>query len=150
MDVDMPDFEPGGIASVAGVMPADGGDYLPFLIALRRAVEADAPVAERVDLLRAVLAERGHQVFVNREGGAERIVNRFFPLFLNTIPGLPETTGIALHIQGLNTAAALDAASDAQILAFKGVGAAKLRAIRERCAEMITDRDAIRLDRVER
>lgn len=148
MGIDIPEFAPGGKAGAGE--PGEDGEHLRFLIAVRTVVEDDEPVNERVVRLRTVLADRRHHVFVAREGGAERVVSQFFPLFLTTIPGLPETTSIALHVQGLNTAEALDAAGDEELLAFKGVGAAKLRAIRLRCAEMTRDRDAARLDRVRR
>ncbi|SMG64804.1 hypothetical protein BMETH_274011541553, partial [methanotrophic bacterial endosymbiont of Bathymodiolus sp.] len=50
----------------------------------------------------------------------------------------------------LDTPNNIDAASDNALLSIKGIGKAKIKVIRDYCAGITSDRDAIRLDKVAR
>lgn len=123
----------GTMSSDVGPIPADGGDYLHFLLAVRHAVEADAPAKLRLTSLRAELSKPAWRDFCVRLGGNEAIYGRFFPKFLDTVPGLPSTTVEHLWERSWTTPARLDSAADEELLNIKGIGPAKLRAIRQAC-----------------
>lgn len=138
----------GTMASDIGPIHADGGEYLHFLLAVRRIVEPVTPINERVAELRAELTKPRWQDFVTRqEERIGSIVNHLFPPAINTIPGLPEASRVALKAEGINTAAKIAAMPDVDLLAIKGVGKAKLKAIRDWEAT-IQDRDAARLENI--
>ena len=121
------------LASHIGPIRAD--DYLPFLIAIRKIVELNDSIENRIDTLRGSLSVCKWQEFLDRHGGTEKIVQYFFPKFMNLAAGLDTPNRIA-------------AASDETLLGIKGIGPAKLKAIRERCACITENRDADRLDSV--
>ncbi|MGK5020760.1 DNA-directed RNA polymerase subunit alpha C-terminal domain-containing protein [Janthinobacterium sp. LB2P10] len=134
--------------SDVGRIPADGGEYLHFLLAVRQIVEPVTPINERVAELRAELTKPRWQDFVTRlEDNVGCIVNHLFPPAISTIPGLPEASRGALKAEGINTAAKIAAMTDADLLAIKGIGKAKLKAIRDWEAT-IQDRDAVRLENI--
>lgn len=110
-------------------------NYLPFLIAVRRIVETDDTIEHRIEKLREMPIEAGWQVFVSKHGGIDGIIQRFFPKFINLAAGLDTPNRIA-------------AASDETLLSIKGIGPAKLKAIRERCAGITENRDADRVENV--
>jgi len=74
------------------------------------------------------------QEFVAAHEGADAIADRFFPLFLSTVGGLPKATIAALVDRGWDTPEALARVGDRDLLAIGGIGPAKLRAIRDACA----------------
>lgn len=63
-------------ASEIGQVPRDGGDFLTFLIAIRRITEAVEPAVGRESMLRAELGKPEWSVFVLKLGGADRIIKR--------------------------------------------------------------------------
>ena len=77
------------------------------------------------------------------------LVRQFFPRAVDTIPGLSKAAKDALVAAGIDTGRKIAAASDPELLAVKGVGKAKLTAIRE-WQKGEFDRDAVLLDCVER
>jgi hypothetical protein len=132
------------VASPAG--PVKPSEYLPFLIAVREAVEeSSGGLNGRLVRLEAVSARPEFSRFVAAEGGAAALCDRLFPPFLSSIPGLPSSSRVALKQLGLSTVAALRPAPDHVLLAVKGIGPAKLKAIRERCAEYCDDPAAERM-----
>ena len=143
IDLDEPDWD-STVASPAG--PVKPSEYLPFLIAVRQAVEdTSGGLDGRLARLEAVSARPEFSRFVAAEGGVAWLSNRLFPPFLSSIPGLPSNSRAELLKMGLATAGALRAAPDHLLLTVKGVGPTKLEAIRERCAEYRGDPDAERL-----
>lgn len=121
------------VASPAG--PVTAAEYLPFLIAVRRAVEVAAGGTEgRIARLQAVCARPKFARYVAAEGGAAKLCDRFFPPVLSLIPGLPSGSQAALRERQLFTVAGLRNVSDDTLRAVKGIGPAKLTAIREFCA----------------
>lgn len=121
------------VASDVGPILAD--DYLPFLIAVRRIIEARDTIEHRIEKLHEMPIEASWQEFVSKHGGIDGIVERFFPKFMNLAAGLDTPNRIA-------------AASDQTLLGIKGIGPAKLKAIRERCAGITENRDADRVENV--
>ena len=143
IDLDEPDWD-STVASPAG--PVKPSEYLPFLIAVRQAVEdSSGGLRGRLARLEAVSARPEFSRFVTAEGGVARLSDRLFPPFLSSIPSLPSNSRADLVKLGLSTAGALRAAPDHLLLTVKGIGPAKLEAIRERCAKYRGDPDAERL-----
>jgi hypothetical protein len=117
-----------------GQRAVDDHRLLRFLLAVRKIVEGREPVAQRRDRLVAELAEPAWSGLVERLGGPQSIVESFFRPYVTTIPGLADAARSALIERGLSTPAAIAAASDAYLLAVKGLGPAKLAALRAACA----------------
>jgi hypothetical protein len=139
------------MASDIGPIPVDGWDFLPFLLAVRQAVECVNPIGYRIEQLGEVLADRRWQHIVSIYPlSADEIIDRFFPPFLNTVPRLPPRVADQLRSLMLCTPAAISAAPDALLLQIKGMGPQLLEALRMRCREIEIDREQDRLDAVER
>jgi hypothetical protein len=140
----------GTMSSSVGYIPTNGGEFLVFLIAIREIVESPTTIEERVRVLSAELARPNWNKFIHKLELVEGdLVGLFFPCAIGTIPGLSSSIADALVAIGLDTASKIAAATDAELMAVKGVGPAKLKAIRGWQCE-IEDRDAVRLDRVTR
>lgn len=137
------------MASEVGYIPEDGGEYLQFLLAVREVVEFPGAVSDRLASLRTELAKPEWGEFISKLGGQEAVYARFFPALIETIPGLPAGTVAALWASELTTPRALAECSDARLSAIKGIGPAKLKAIREACGAA-PDQDSERLDLVQR
>lgn len=138
----------GSMASDIGPIPATGGDYLAFLLAVRAIVEANESIDVRIHKLLSMPLSDGWKEFIDALGGKEQIVSRFFPEFLTTIPGISETTKRDLVQLGLSCPSSLSAASDQVLLSVQGVGPAKLAKIRAYCDGITQNRDSNRLDNV--
>lgn len=121
------------VASQIGPIRAD--DYLPFLIAIREIVELNDSIEHRINKLREMLSACDWQEFIGKHGGMDKIIERFFPKFMNLAASL-------------DTPNRISAASDETLLTIKGIGPAKLKAIRERCAATTENRDADRVEDV--
>jgi hypothetical protein len=121
------------VASHIGPIRAD--DYLPFLIAIREIVELNDSIEHRIYKLREMLSACDWQEFIGKHGGMDKIIERFFPTFMNLAAGL-------------DTPNRISAASDQTLLAINGIGPAKLKAIRERCAAITGNRDGNRVEDV--
>lgn len=131
------------VASPAG--PVTAVEYLPFLLAVRRAVEATAGGTEgRIARLRAVCDRSKFARYVAAEGGTSKLCDRFFPPVLSLIPGLPSGSQDELRKLRFLTVADLRGASDDVLRAVKGIGPGKLKAIRKFCAEFTGDQEAER------
>lgn len=139
----------GTMSSDVGPIPADGGDFLTFLMAVREAVETDGGIHDRITSLRGILRSPEWRKYVGKLGGQQAIVARFFPKFLDTIPGLPQSSKATLWKRSLDTPAKLSAATDERLLAIKGVGKSKLSTIRAACLSA-QDQACNRVNRVKR
>ena len=130
LGIDMDEL-PGTVASDIG--PVLSHDYLPFLVAMRSIVESEGAATARrgrlIDELRRSIWNDAR----NRSGGAHAVADRFFPPFIASIQGLPCEAASMLRAKGLKTAASLTRASDAELLAIKGVGPERLRLLRAAC-----------------
>jgi len=122
--------------------------YLPFLIGIRKIVEQEKPLQSRVDELRAYLTNHDEQVYIEKHGGVEKIIQNLFPRSIKPMPSLSDSTLRELSELGFDSLQKLAIASDKQLLNVKGIGKVKLKAIREHCADMMKDRDADRVDNV--
>lgn len=148
IDIDEPD--PGMMASTIGPIPTDGGDFLKFLIVVRGIVESDRTVETRAGLLHEELTRTFWCKFVSALGGdPAQLVSMFFPYAVDTIPSLTMQARDALDRLGLDTAAKIAATPDIVLLGIKGIGPAKLKAIRE-WQSQIAEPNATRYDRVVR
>jgi len=136
----------GEMASDVGSVRAK--DYLPFLLAVREVVEADGSIEHRIEQLRAIRVEKGWQTYLDKHGGIEGIISRFFPDFISTVPGITRETNEKLHALGLNTPNRLSGTADEVLLDIKGIGPSKLIKIRAYCAGLTENRDADRVDKV--
>lgn len=151
LGIELDEPSPGHIASEIGPIPLDGGDYLKFLIAVRRIVESVNLIDERIASLVNEVGQSQWSMFKHaRFHGAYDIADCFFPLFVDAIPRLTRRAAEGLRRMGLDTPDALDGATDEQLLAVSGIGPRTLVEIRKKCAETTIDRDNTRVDQVER
>lgn len=123
-------------------------DYLPFLISIREIVEANESIDSRINMIRNKPMTGSWKAYVNRHGGIDKIINQFFPLFIDTIPKLSTATIDELCKLEIVTANKLEATSDSALMAITGIGKVKLQSIRDYCAGIVENRHATRLDRV--
>jgi hypothetical protein len=84
---------------------------------------------------------------VRNLGGPEAVLDRFFPSFIETPKGLTDAAVQALRHKELTTPRAIGEASDEELRAIKGIGPAKLSAIRAACAAAV-DKDGVFVDLV--
>ena len=151
LGVELDEPSPGHIASAIGPIPLDGGDYLKFLIAVRRIVESVNSIDDRIASLVKEVSRLQWSMFKHaRFHGAYDIADYFFPLFVETIPRLTRRAAEGLRKLGLDTPNTLDDATDAQLLEVNGIGPRTLLEIRKRCADATIDRENSRVDQVER
>lgn len=147
LGIDVPEQAPLVAASEFGPVVIEL--YLPFLLAVRSIVEADSSVTERRERLRHELRKPQWATFCAKLGGQDAIADRFFPPFVQTIKGLPAQAVEGLRQAKLIAPSAIAAATNDQLRAIKGVGPAKLGAIRTACAVAI-DFDSVFVDVVSR
>lgn len=151
LGIELDDPPPGQMASSIGPIPVDGGDYLEFLIAVRKIVESANSINDRVDLLVSEVGRPQWSIFKHvRFHSACDIADYFFPFFVGTIHRLVREAAAELRRLGLDTPEALDGATDAQLLDVPGIGPRTLLGIRKKCAETTIDRHSARVDLVER
>lgn len=134
------------VASEIGPIRPD--DYLPFLIAIRKIVELNEPIENRIKKLREMPILDEWKSYVEKHGGIEKIIGYFFPKFINTIPSLNQSIEDELWKLGLNTPNGIASALDETLLSIKGIGQAKLKTIRDYCANITDNRDADRIEDV--
>lgn len=149
--MDMDDPGPGWQTFEMAIRSGDDRVYPEFLIAIRKIVEAQLPVQDRLRLLRAEIALPKWAKYSGLTGHyIDEICAHFFPTFLATVPTLPHHTAAAMWDVALDTPERIDQASDEQLLAFKGIGPSVLRKLRARCSEITECRDEPLLDMVNR
>lgn len=150
IDIDEP--PQGTHASDAGQVIPD--DYLPFLIAIRKIVELNDSIENRIAKLREMpildewkkfMSQRGPS-HISRNTGIDWVIDYFFPRFVVTIPKIPASIEDSLLRLGFDTPNFIAAAPDETLLSIKGIGQTKLKTIRDYCAGITDNRDA---DRVE-
>lgn len=134
----------GTVASDAG--PVKPAEYMPFLIAFRTIVEdGSATIRERMAKIEALFQQAEWAGFIAALQGSERVSGWFFPTVLSRISGLPHSSQAALSETGIRTVAGLRATDDKMLRAIKGIGPAKLAAIRQFCNTFDGDPHADRL-----
>lgn len=148
LGIDLPEMAESTHASSIGYVLAS--EYLPFLVAIREIVELPSSIENRIQRLREMPLTFSWQKFVERHGGIEAIVQEFFPRHIAPMPKLPELTREELRKLGLVTTHLIAAATDERLLSVKGIGPAKLKAIRAHCADMAKHPDADRVENVYR
>lgn len=144
------------VASDIGPIRAD--DYLPFLIAVRKIVESDDSIENRIQRLREMPLSKDWKTYVERHGpshvskctGMDWIIAYFFPRFIDTIPKINGTTIMELSSLGLNTPNSITSTSDGRLLNINGIGQSKLKVIREYCASITDNRDSNRIEDITR
>ncbi|MDQ2701741.1 MAG: helix-hairpin-helix domain-containing protein [Pseudomonadota bacterium] len=123
--------EGASMASEIGPVPSDGGDYLPFLIAVRTISEGSGTIAEMDAALRALTKERGPRGTPNSKFYSGRaLVDRVLPRTIHLLP-VPAPVRENLLAAGYKTLAKVQAATDDTLLAIKGLGPKGLANIRE-------------------
>lgn len=128
LNIDEP--APGAMASSIGLIPADGGAFLPFLKSVRSVVEAEGSSAERRQRLKTVLGEPAAASIVRKLGGRTVVLEQLFPPYLSTITGLSPKAIAELKAHRLTSAHAIASATDAELLAISGIGQVKLAVLR--------------------
>jgi hypothetical protein len=146
LGIDIDEISPGTYASDIG--PVIPGDYLPFLIAIRKIVELDEPIENRVERLHEMSMVGKWKAFIEKHGGVEKIIRYFFSEFVDTIPKLNLSTKNEFSELGLNTPNRIAAAPDETLLIIKGMGQAKLKVVRDYCTGITDNRDADRIENV--
>ena len=144
MGIDLPEWPESESASDIGYVLRR--EYLPFLKAVREIVELNEPIENRIKKLREMPISEKWKSYIERHGGIEKIIRYFFPKFIDTIPKLNLSQKDGLSKMSLITPNLIAAAPDKTLLSIKGIGQAKLKAIRDYCAGITDNRDA---DRVE-
>ncbi len=154
--LNIPEMPQGKHASPIGpILPSD---FLPFLIAIRKIVELDEPIENRIKKLREMNLLDKWKIFVSQMGpshisqktGIEWIIDYFFPPFITTIPQISDSIKESLSQLGLNTANSIESASDDTLLRIKGIGKTKLKTIRDYCSGIKDNRDSDRIEDVVR
>lgn len=137
-------FDAISMASEVGSIPADGGDYLPFLIAFRTITEGSAPVADKEAAIRELLKQLGPGgTPYTKYHKAKDLIDEVLP---RTISLLPVSRPVRNEIvaAGLTSLAKVEAASDKALLAIDGLGPKSLAGIREYLAATTADKSAQR------
>lgn len=151
MGIDLPEPLDGQMASSVGIIPADGGNYLKYLITIRKIVETANSIEDRIrDLIAEVTGPRWIEFTHHHLHGPHDIADCFFPRFLHCVPKLSFAAIEKLEYLGLNSPLALDQAMDSDLLAIRGIGPKVLCEIRIKCAAATSDRVSVRVDRVHR
>lgn len=133
MGIDLPEFPDSTMASAVGQIPADGGDFLPFLKEFRRVVEGPEPVPDKVEALRELRREDPkYSEFMEKLG--DNFPRRFFVKKITAVDGIGISTAWSLFRAGFYSTHHLCEATDSELKEISGVGAATVREIREHCA----------------
>jgi len=146
LEIDIDELPDNSMASDIGHVI--DSEYLPFLITVRKIVEMPESIDSRIAQLRKMQMPIEWESYVSRHGGIEKIIDYFFPLFVQTIPKTSAAIAGELLRLKLGTPNRIASTPDAALLAIKGIGQAKLNMIRDYCASIEGDRDSIRLDKV--
>lgn len=151
MGIDIDEFRNDGAIYTSYGVKIKKSKCLPFLIAIREVVELDESIDSRISKL-----HESRENFPNWRslagafGGTDYFIKEFFPLFIETIPNINSSSVDELLKLGIDTANKLEEANDEALLAINGIGKAKLKTIRDYCAEITKHRDDTRLDKVSR
>lgn len=66
------------MASEIGPVPADGGPFLDFAKAVRRAIEEPEDIEQKLSSLRSIVADKQWMKLVKQLGGTDAVISRFF------------------------------------------------------------------------
>lgn len=132
------------MASEVGAIPRDGGDYLPFLTAVRTISEGEASLPEKETALRELAKERGpsgtpYSKFMSESA----LVDKVLPRAIHQLP-VPKPVRESLLNMGYKTLASVQAAPDAALLKIKGLGPKSVANVREFLAATDIDLNAER------
>ena len=86
--------------------------------------------------------------YISKHGGIDKIIDKFLPRFIDTIPYATLTIIEGLTYLGIFSPYELENATDETLISIKGVGAAKLKLIRDYFENITKNRHALRLDKV--
>ena len=137
-------FAGGTMASEAGSVPTDGGDYLPFLLSLRTISEGPASVQQKEAALRNLVKQSGPGgTPYSKFADARELVEEVLPPTIHSLP-VPKPVREEMIRQDWNTLGKVERLSDKELLAVKGVGPKSLVAIREFLATTTMDKTAER------
>jgi len=137
-------FDAVSIASEVGSIPANGGDYLPFLLAFRTITEGEASITEKEAALRVLMNQSGPSgTPYTKYHKVKELIDEVLP---RTIALLPISRPVRSEVvaAGLNTLAKVEAASDKTLLAINGLGPKSLTGIRALLATTTADKSAQR------
>jgi len=119
------------MASEVGAIPRDGGDYLPFLIAVRTISEGEATVAGKEVALRALAKERGpHGTPYSKFMSETALVDKVLPRVIHLLP-IPKPVRESLLDVGYKTLGSVQAAPGEALLKVKGLGPKSLANVRD-------------------
>jgi hypothetical protein len=149
LGIDLKEIPLGTMASDIGPVPADGGEYLQFLIAVRTVAEGGGSIESRRAAVAEIMADPAWRKIVLVHGGQTAALDRLFPPFVLAVSRMSTKVATALISAGFGSPASLASASDDELLAVTGVGPAIVGNIR-RESETATDRNCSFVDRVSR
>lgn len=121
------------MASDIGPLPYNDKEYLGFLKSIRVIVEQTSELSARRNGLYLVLKSSPWPKFIAAHGGIDSIVDKFFPMFITTISGLPKASQDHFSSLGCLTPKDIGAKDDRYLLSVPGIGPAKLGALRLAC-----------------
>lgn len=110
--------------------PVSDSEYLPFLLKLRSLVETEQSINDRIESLKASSWTEQERGYVAGHGGIDALAEKFFPPSLGEI-GFTAAQIAQLYERGIYTPVQVNRMSDEDILSVKGIGATRLRKIRE-------------------
>lgn len=132
------------MASEVGAIPRDGGDYLPFLTAVRMISEGEASLADKEMALRALAKKCGpHGTPYSRFMSESALVDRVLPRVIHLLP-IPKPVRESLLGAGHTTLASVKAAPDDALLKVKGLGPKSVANVQEFLAATDIDLNAER------
>lgn len=125
------DFNSYESASASEIGLIHRSSYLPFLIAVRQQIEAEGSKNTRIEKLHAELRKHEWSDFVARHQGIDAITNKFFPFFIDTLPGISTAIKEQLKGQGIKTAEQLSQTELTVLQSVKGIGKVKAAVLRD-------------------
>lgn len=123
------ELPPSQIASSVGPVPEDGGEFLKMLTVFRREVESSGTPIDRAErAFRAVHGNQKCRAFVSSLGWTRPESLDEYVGFSDALgtPSLPFKLAKALYLEGFTSRSLLEGATDAMLLAVKGVGPKKV------------------------
>lgn len=109
-------------------------------------MESAASIDNRVEQLSAELKRQEWSEFVEKHQGADVIINTFFPLFIDTLPGVSASVKEQLRSVGIKTADQLSDCGLDVLLSIKGIGKVKAASIKEYADGIKSNRMNERID----
>jgi len=141
------EFPESTVASDIGpVLPSQ---FLRFLIAVRQNIEdVSLSIEEKIARVRELCNKPEFLGFVAGYGGPEELLERAFPRVIGSIDGLSAKAKKSLIDAGFVCVERIDQASDGELLALNGMGAARLSKLRAFCNTYAGDKSLERVANV--